>query len=152
MKYTCGIVEQPANFVLSIRTRSSVENLPQELGNIYTAITEYFSELGEEPSQATFAAYYNMDMQDLDIEAGFLVQKELPAKDNIKPGKIPAGKYAVCMHVGPYHKIESAYNALMEWVKEKGLTPTGVAYEFYYNDPAVTPEDELKTRIMFPLV
>jgi effector-binding domain-containing protein len=151
MKYTCGLVEQPAHLTLSVRTRSSVEELPRVLGDIYKSITGYLTELGEDPPRAPFAAYYNMDMQDLDVEAGVLVQEELPGKGDIKPGKIPAGKYAVCMHVGPYNKIEPAYEALMEWVKEKGLNPTGVAYEFYFNSPADTPEDQLKTRIMFPL-
>lgn len=151
MKYTCGLVEQPAQPVLSVRTRSAVEKLPELLGSIYKSIAEYLAELGQDPPQAPFAAYYNMDMQDLDVEAGFLVPGEFPAQGDIKPGEVPAGKYAVCMYVGPYNKIEPAYNALMDWVKEKGFTPTGVAYEYYLNDPAETPEDKLKTRIMFPL-
>jgi len=38
----------------------------------------------------------------------------------------------------------------MEWVKEKGFTPTGVAYEFYGNDPTITPENEFKQGYRFP--
>ena len=38
-----------------------------------------------------FAAYYNMDMSALDVEAGFPVSKNLPGKDNIKAGKIDGG-------------------------------------------------------------
>lgn len=152
MKYTCGLIEQPAQHVISIRTKTPVENLPNILGKAYQKITEYLSEIGEEPSGAPFAAYYNMDMQDLDVEVGILVSKALPGKGEISPGKIPAGRHAVTLHVGPYNKIEPAYNALMEWVKEKGFTPTGVAYEFYWNDPTITPENELKTRVSFPLV
>lgn len=40
----------------------------------------------------------------------------------------------------------------MQWIKENGHTPAGVVYEFYLNDPSETPENELQTRIVFPLM
>ncbi|MFZ5900080.1 MAG: GyrI-like domain-containing protein [Bacillota bacterium] len=73
-------------------------------------------------------------------------------KNEIKSGEIPAGKRAVCLHVGPYNKVEPAYHTLMQWIKENGHTPAGVVYEFYLNDPSETPENELQTRIVFPLM
>jgi len=39
----------------------------------------------------------------------------------------------------------------MQWISEIGHTPTGVAYEFYYNAPGEVPESELLTKIVFPL-
>jgi len=113
---------------------------------------QYLTDIGAYPSGAPFAAYYNMDMEDLDVEAGFPVPKMLTGKNDITPGEIPAGKYAVCLHVGPYGEAAPAYNVLMDWIKENGYTPTGVAYEFYLNDPSQTPETELQTKIMLPLV
>ena len=40
---------------------------------------------------------------------------------------------------------------MMEWVPANGYTATGVSYEFYLNDPEQTPENELLTKIVFPL-
>lgn len=151
MKYQCEVVEKPALPVLSIRTRTAVGNLPQVMGKAYGEIYQYLGELGEYPADVPFAAYYNMDMQDLDVEIGFPVSKPLPGKGEIKPGEIPAGRQASCMHLGPYREIEPAYTALMQWIAEKGYTPTGVAYEFYLNDPAITAEKDLRTRIGFLL-
>ena len=151
MEYQCELLEQSAQSVLSIRTRTAVGNLPQVLGKAYGAIMQYLSEIGQYPTDAPFTAYYNMDMQDLDVEIGFPVAAKLPGKDNIQPSEIPAGKQASCLHIGPYSQVEPAYDALMQWAKENGHTPTGVAYEFYLNDPGETPENELQTRIMFPL-
>ena len=62
------LTEQPAQPVLSVRTRTSVGNLPQALGKAYGAIIQYLNEIGEQPLEAAFAAYYNMDMEDLDVE------------------------------------------------------------------------------------
>lgn len=151
MEYQCELLEQSAQSVLSIRTRTAVGNLPQVLGKAYGAIMQYLSEVGKYPAGAPFTAYYNMDMQDLDVEIGFPVSAKLPGKNEIQPSEIPAGKQVSCLHIGPYSQVEPAYNALMQWTKENGYTPTGVAYEFYLNDPGETPENELQTRVMFPL-
>jgi effector-binding domain-containing protein len=151
MQYQIELTEQPALMVLLIRTRAAVGDLPQVLGKAYGSIMQYLGELGENPSGAPFVAYYNMDMQDLDLEIGFPVSSALTGKNEIKPGEIPAGKQVSCTHKGPYAQVGPAYNALMQWVKQNGYTPTGTAYEFYLNDPTTTPENELLTKIMFPL-
>lgn len=150
MEYQIELTDQPGQPVLSMRTRTSVRNLPQELGKAYGAIIQYLNEIGEKPLEA-FAAYYNLDMENLDVEMGFLVPKPLPGKGEIKAGEIPAGKQVSCMHKGPYQKMDTAYNAITQWINENGHTPTGVSYEFYYNSPMEVPESELLTKIVFPL-
>ena len=152
MNHACELIERPAQAVLSIRFRTEVEKLPQMFDKSYSALIKYLGELGEMPSGAPFAAYYNMDMHDLDVEIGFPVANSLPGKGEILPGEIPGGKFAACLHVGAYPTLGAAYDALQEYVQEKGYTVSGVAYEFYLNSPATTPEDELQTHILFPLV
>jgi effector-binding domain-containing protein len=151
MSYKCEIKEQSTQPALSIRTSTSVEHLPQVFGDAFGAIAQYLGELGEEPAGPPFAAYYNMDMQDLDVEIGIPVTKSLRGRDDIKASGIPGGQVATCLHTGPYSEIEPAYNALSEWMKENGYEATGVAYEMYLDDPAETPPQELKTQILFPL-
>jgi effector-binding domain-containing protein len=151
MSYKCKVKEQPSRATLAIRTRVSVQDLPQVLGRAYGAIAQYLGELGEQPAGPPFVAYYNMDMQALDIEAGFPVFRELSGKGDIQAGEIPGGKVATCLYTGPYSGIEPAYNALSQWMKENGYEATGVAYEMYLNDPEQTPPQELQTQIVFPL-
>ena len=71
MSYKCELNEQATQPALSIRTRTPVQDIPQVLGKAYGAIAQYLGELGEQPVGPPFAAYYNMDMQNLDIEIGF---------------------------------------------------------------------------------
>ena len=151
MSYQCELKQQPVQPVLSIRTRAAVQDLREVLGKSYGSIMGYLMELGEQPVDAPFTAYYNMDMQNLDVEIGFPVSKALPARGEIQASSLPEGQYASCIHTGPYSAIEPAYTALTEWIKSKGFEATGVAYEFYLNDPSDTPPDDLQTRIMFPL-
>jgi effector-binding domain-containing protein len=151
MAYNCELIEQEPQPSLSIRTTTSIKNLPQELGKAYGAIGQYLGQLGEQPSGAPYAAYFNFDVNNFEVEIGFPVAKPLPEKDEIKATELPGGKLARCLYTGPYNKIEPAYNTLTEWVKESGYEATGVAYEFYLNDPGEIPPEELMTQIVFPL-
>jgi effector-binding domain-containing protein len=151
MDYKFQLTEMPAQPVLSVRKRTAAGNLPQELGRAYGAIIKYLNEIGEKPLEAAFTAYYNMDMEDLDVEMGFPVTKPLSGKGEIKPGEIPAGRQVSCMHKGPYSDIAPAYDAMTRWIEENGHTPTGVCYEFYYNSPMDVPESELLTKVVFLL-
>ncbi len=151
MDYKFEVSEQPARPVLSMRTVTALEKLPQELGRAYMTIDTYMDELGEKPVEAAFAGYYNMDMQNLDVEMGFVITKSLPGKGEIKAGEIPAGRQVFYLFKGPYKEMETVYNAMRRWIQENGYTPTGTVYEFYYNSPQEVPENELLTRIVFPL-
>jgi effector-binding domain-containing protein len=148
---SCEAIHQPAQPVLSIRTRTSVDKLPGLVGQSYAAIMGYLAELGEQPAGVPFAAYYNMDLQDLDTELGFPVAQELAGKGEIQPGMIPAGLAASCLYTGPYDQMGMAYEALTQWVKDNGCEATGISYEHYINSPMDCPPEELQTRIVFPL-
>jgi effector-binding domain-containing protein len=151
MSYQCQFINLPSRPVLSIRTVTSMPELPQVIGKAYAVISGSLGELREEPAGPPFAAYFNMDMQNLDVEMGFPITKQLPGKGDIQPGEIPGGKVATCVHTGPYSEIAPAYEALTQYVHDNGFETTGVAYEMYLNDPAVTPPPEVKTQIVFPL-
>jgi effector-binding domain-containing protein len=151
MSYECEAKEQPTQPTSSIRTSTPVQDLPQVLGKAYGAIGQYLGELGEQPVGPPFAAYYNLDMQNLDVEIGFPVSRRLPGKDDIEASQIPGGKVATCIYTGPYSEMEPAYNALSQWIEDNGYQAIGVAYEMYLDDPAQTPPQELKTQILFPL-
>ncbi len=151
MSYQCEITERVVQQTLAIRTRLAAQNLPQVLGQGYGAIWQYLGELGEPPAGPPFVAYYNMDMQDLDIELGVIVAKKLADKGNIKASEFPAGKFASCLYTGPYNEIESAYRALSQWTEQHGYESSGLAFELYLNDPAQVPPAELQTQLLFLL-
>lgn len=151
MSYQCEVKEQHAQPTLVVRTRAPVQELPSVLGDAYSAIAQYLGELGEPPAGPPFVAYYNEDMQDLDVEIGFPVTGELPGRGNIQACEMPAGRVAACLYTGPYSEIGPAYDALSQWVEENGYHAAGVAYEVYLNDSDETPPEELQTQIVFPL-
>jgi effector-binding domain-containing protein len=151
MTFECEIKEQSPQSTLCIRTRTTVEKLPEAIGRYVGEVAQYLGEIGEQPEPVVYVAYYNLDMADLDVEIGFPVAKKLPGKGEIKPGQIPGGKVGTCLYTGPYQEMPPAYEALTKLVNEKGLEPTGICYEFYYNSPMEVAPEKLQTLIMFPL-
>jgi effector-binding domain-containing protein len=147
----CKAVDLPAQTALTIRTRTPARLLPNVLGQGFKEMAEYLKELDEEPAGPPFVAYYNSNMDDLEIEMGYPIKKDIDPKGVMEVREIPEGKYATCQYIGSYNQLEPAYKVLRKWIEENDYEPTGVVYEHYLNNPMETPESELKTQIAFAL-
>ncbi|NLP00419.1 MAG: GyrI-like domain-containing protein, partial [Clostridiaceae bacterium] len=115
MDYQITLKQKASQPVLSVRKITSISKLPEEIGKAYGMIAMYMQEMGEQPKEAPFTAYYNMDMDNLDVEMGFPVSKSITGRGEIKAGEIPEGKYVEGMYKGPYSGISSAYDAMSAW-------------------------------------
>lgn len=151
MDYKFEEAEPAAQPAVAIRTRTPVANIAQVMGETFGKVYQYIMEIGGQPGEAAYAAYYNMDMNDLDVDIGFLVATPLPGQGEIDAAEIPGGKQVSCMFKGPYSQMEPVYKAMTDWMMQNTYVPTGIAYELYYNDPSQVPESELLTKIVFPL-
>jgi len=126
-----------------------VTNLPQEIGSAYHTIMDYLAELGEQPVDVPFTAYYNMDMENLEVEMGFPVGKKIAGKGEVISNVIPAGKKVTCLYKGPYKDMVPTYEAINKFITDNGYKPTGVVYEYYFNSPMEVSESDLLTKIVF---
>lgn len=151
MDYQIELSDSPVQPTMAIRTRTSVTDLPRTLAKIYPAIAQHIIQIGEQLAGPGYTAYYNMDMNDLDIEAGFITTKTLPGQGEIFASQIPAGKQVSCMYKGTYTQMALVYDAMNEWMAKNNYVPTGIVYELYYNSPGEVPETELLTKIVFPV-
>lgn len=140
--------EQPT---LSIRVKTSMEELPTIIGESYMKIVNYITELGEKVESEPFTAYHTLDMQNMDVEMGFPLTRRLPGRGEIIEGTLPKGLVVSCLYKGPYMGMESTYNELFKWIADNQYEPTGIYYEFYYNSPQEVPESELLTRMEVPV-
>lgn len=151
MGYECKIVKQSVQPVLVMRLKTSMMGMKKTLGSAFDTFAARFKELGIEPAGAPFVAYHNMNPFRMDIEVGFPVSGPSAETDQIRNSVLPAGDYAETTFTGSYSSIRPAYDALTKFVKSAGRQATGVAYEYYLNDPNTTSSQDLQTRIVFPL-
>ncbi len=148
--YPCELTQRATQPTLTIRFTAPMQELPRHFGRAYGEIAKYLAMIGEQPAGMPFALYHNMDMEHLDVEAGFPVGKPLPTKGEIAAGTIAGGTFAICHYTGPYDKCGPAYDALHHFIADKGYVTGDVAYEFYLNGPE-TPPEKLKTDLVFPV-
>jgi hypothetical protein len=80
----------------------------------------YLQTLNATPTGAPYTAYYNLEMQNMDVEMGFPVVHLLPGKEEIKAREIPAGRAVVTMYKGAYSGMEGTYNEI-QMARRKGL-------------------------------
>jgi len=146
------IESKPQQAAMVIRTHCAVGQMPAVLGEGYGKVLAYIQAAGKYPSNPPFVAYYNLDMQNLDIELGFPLEEPLPESGDIHPVIYPAGDYASLLYIGPYDQCAPAYEELARFIQEAGREPTGVAFEYYLNDPSEPPFEEPQTLIVFPLI
>lgn len=151
MEQRCELVDLVERPTLAVRTRTALERLPEVLGPAWGNVMAHAGKTGDAPSDAPFVAYHSWDSSDLDVEIGFTFVRPLEGDGEVQAGAIPEGRAAQCIHVGPYDRLRSTYQALEAWMQEHGLEPGGPAYEFYLNDPQGTPEGELQTRVVVPV-
>jgi len=148
MKYSIELVDQAAIPTLSVRRRSSVQDLPAVLGQAYGDIMQFAGGQGLKTLGPAFTIYYNMNMDDLDMEIGFVSKDRVTDNEIVQKSEIPAGKYVSALYTGPYAEMTTLYEAMSRFMIERGLIPTGTACEFYFNSPLEVPENELKTQVL----
>lgn len=131
MTYQCSVETVETQPAVSIRSRTTVAQLPQLLSKTYQTLFQYLAENNAHVARPPFAAYYDMDMQNRDIEIGLPINRSLPGKGDIKSNPPTA--------------------RLMQWMGQNQHTATGVAYEIYLGDPQNTPAAKLCTLIAMRL-
>ncbi len=145
------IIERKETPTLSIRYRTPVSALPDTMGAMYGEIAAYMGKSGIPFAGAPFVIYYNMDMNDLDVEVGFPLAKAAAGEGRVAASVLHGGSFATAKHTGPYATLEETYNALTAFVKEKGAQMETFMFEEYLNSPEDTPPDKLETVIYFPI-
>ena len=147
----CVLEQHARESTLSTRFRSHAYELPEHFERIYTSIARYLGELGEEPAGPPFARYHNMNVADLDVEAGFPTGEEAEGRADIQSGELPASMVATCVHTGTYQSLDESYDALLRFIQTHGYVPAGPIYEFYLNDPADVGPQQLQTKLVIPV-
>ncbi len=91
------------------------------------------------------------DESDIDMEACMPVVRPMGGRDRVQGRELSGGLAASTLHMGPYHELAEAYQALDLWMKENGYQYAGPAREVYLNDPGQVARADLLTEISIPV-
>lgn len=140
---------------LAFQSPATMDNLVEIMDKGINGVQDYLKAQGIAPAGPPYAAYHNVkegsDFANFDLELGFPVSGPVPVKEGLFLSKTYEGRAVVSTHKGPYPTLEETYCAVMKFIEDNALVPTGVYYDHYLNDPEVTPEAELLTKVVIPV-
>lgn len=128
-----------------------VDEMPAWLPRAFGTVAAYLGKNGVGPVGPPYARYRRVDEGTFEVEAGFPASTPVPGEGEVEPSSLPSGVAAVTVHVGPYEEMAAGYEALDQWVRDHGGTPTGPPWEVYLSDPATQPDPAgWRTEIVQP--
>lgn len=148
------IKEKPALRVATVRHVGS-----------YMRISEAFQRLGQiaqgaglfAHTGAAMLAIYHDDAastpeDQLRSDAGIVVPENLELPASLGEARLPAGRYACTLHVGPYDRLGEVWQYLFrEWIPQHRLRVKGAGFELYLNMPGSVPNEQLRTEVCVPV-
>ncbi|HMC55178.1 MAG TPA: GyrI-like domain-containing protein [Gemmatimonadaceae bacterium] len=131
----------------------------------YMQISQAFQRLGEIAQKsgllqlkgAAMIGIYHDDPKStpadqLRSDAGVVVPEDAQLPAALSEARLPAGRYACALHVGPYERLGDVWQHLLgKWIPERGLRVDGLSYELYLNMPGDVPKEQLRTEICVPV-
>jgi effector-binding domain-containing protein len=133
----------------------AIEVTPDEIGPaVGAAIMEVEAAMrtaGVDLGGPPFARYLAFEPR-IKAEIGFPVLRPAPDVGRVVPGRLPGGRVASIVHVGPYDTLERTYGELIRWLAEMGIHPAGALWEVYWSDPEEEPDPATwRTEIFAPI-
>lgn len=119
------------------------------MGEAFGQLMAFFGQNGITPAAPPIAVYTGYDPETLTFRAGMPVGEGEAGKAAglVKADILPEGAAFHFTHVGPYAKLRDSYQAAEDIVKAKGQGLGAPTWEIYVNDPATTPQAQLRTEI-----
>jgi effector-binding domain-containing protein len=145
------IEERAAKHYAGIQATVPMDGISGAIDEAFPELFGWLARTGTAPAAPPFIRFLVIDMEALlQIELGVPVAEPMTEGGRIRPGVLPAGRYAVLRHTGPYDGLIDANAALQQWAHDNGLefdvrdTPEGSAWgsrlEEYITDPSREPD------------
>lgn len=145
-----NLLEQPEQYVLSIRTILHFNHYPNAAKEAYDKIMKYAELNGILFSGGPFVCYHNADLENLDVEMGFPVARPVAGYDDISGNTIPAQKVVSGIFLGAYEDTDPLMLEIMQWIADHGYDQQGKIFNYYLNDDS-RKANELLTQIVIPI-
>ena len=145
------IKDQPELRVAGIRHIGPYHEIGREFGKLGTIAGPAIK-----PGMMMVGVFYDdpatTPPDQLRSDAAITLPDGASAPNGLIEHRLPAGRYATTVHVGPYEGLPDAWARLKnEWLPKSGHTMGHPGCEIYLNNPMSTPKPELRTEIRMRL-
>jgi len=119
----------------------------------FKSVNGFLSKAGIKANGQPMTIYTSTDDSGFQFEAAIPVAEapKDPPKGDIAVGTTPVGKAYKFLHRGSYDSMDTTYEAITNFLDEKGVDAKELFVEQYVTDPLATPEDKLVVEIYVPV-
>jgi len=146
-------VTLPERTVVYLQGHSSWDNALDTLVDAFKSLDEYLSKQGITPNGPPMTIYTQTDDTGFSFRAAVPVAappKDAP-KGDIAVGQAPSGKALKFVHHGAYDAMDTTYEAIINYLDEKGLEAKEAFVEEYSNGPLKADDDSLLINVFVPV-
>ncbi len=135
-----------------IRVDVPFAELPAAIGQALIEVNDQMAAAGVDLAGPPFTRYPSVDPAGIRAECGFPVMRPAPDVGRVEPARLPGGRAASVIHVGPYDTLDQTYDRLQRSLDRSALHASGPMWEVYWTDPDMEPDQERwRTEIIIPL-
>ncbi|MDN4474849.1 GyrI-like domain-containing protein [Demequina sp. SYSU T00192] len=147
------IVEVDPLPVASVARRAPMEEIGPAMADGFGAVMTAIDRRGLTPAGPPLTWYPEsmVEGEPLLMVVAVPIDPDVAELEGADVQTLPGRTVATATHVGPYAGLGATYQAIWAAIGEQGLQIAGGPREIYLDDPDVTPEAELRTRIEFPV-
>jgi effector-binding domain-containing protein len=119
----------------------------------FKSVNGFLSKAGIKPNGSPMTIYTSTDDTGFQFQAAVPIAEapKDPPKGDIAVGTTPAGRAFKFVHRGSYDSMDTTYEAITNFLDEKGIDAKELFVEEYVTDPMATPEDKLVVEIYVPV-
>jgi len=153
MPYKVEIIEVAPQQIGAVKVRTTLSKVGQDIAAGFGNLVQGIGRQGLSPAGAPLIVFHDLidETTDGNIEICIPVGAEVAADGEVYGRELEGGTMASTTHHGPYQEISPAYHTVTGWIAEHGHEIAGPPREIYLNDPQTVPENELLTRVDFPI-
>jgi effector-binding domain-containing protein len=144
-------VELPSQTVIYFKGKGNLESDYPTLRKAFKTVEDYLDSTGIKATGHPMLIYREGD-DGFEFEAAIPVAEPpaTPPGGELAVGKSPAGHMLKFVHQGAYAAMDMTYEAITNFLDEKGLDADELFVEEYVTDPVTTTEDNLVINIFVP--
>jgi len=143
----------PERTIIYLKGHTNWDTAFDTLIDAFKSLNEYFDKQGIKANGPAMTIYTQTDDTGFSFEAALPVEKAPadPPKGDIAVGQAPSGKALKFVHRGSYDAMDSTYEAITNYLDDKGLEAKDLFIEEYASDPVTTAQDKLVVNVFVPV-
>jgi effector-binding domain-containing protein len=146
-------VTLPERTIVYLQGQSKWDSAQEVLVDSFKSLDEYLSKHGIKPNGPAMTIYTETDDVGFRFRAAVPVAEapKNPPKGDIAVGQAPSGKALKFVHRGSYQALDSTYEAITDYLDDKGLDAKDQFIEEYASGPLTAGDETLVVNVLVPV-